>query len=99
MENIKLGKGLFAQIQDRNFVSDYNKISAEDIKKFLKKAHKDDIANSKRLRENYNNTLKHLEKRSKELNQEIPLDLLYRFTPFADTYVDSRFTEKYKVWL
>ena len=42
---------------------------------------------------------KHILKRSKELNKEIPLELAYHcYISFNKTYVDVDFVNKYKEW-
>lgn len=91
-------KGIMEQIRERGKVY---KLSDWDLKEFhraLEKAQEEDIKARKRATKAVDDNYKHLIKRSKELNKEIPLILLCYASQYP-CYVGSGFMKQYKEWL
>lgn len=90
-------KGLFQQILD--FPLHDGSFNIKDLEDVINKAVKKDRDNFKRKEKQAKENIKHLVKRSKKLNKEIPLELLYILGSIRTHYVDSEFLNNYKEWL
>lgn len=94
-----MSKGLIQQIEKRGNVIPSKILSLKDLNELFSTLQESEIKEKKRLRKNYDNNIKHLTKRSKELKKEVPLGLLMLFTPFSDTYISTEIRNKFKEWL
>jgi len=95
-------KGIVEQMKESDHVVIDGKFDKKDFDKIIEKlkiAEEEDITyRSDRLKELKENE-KHIVKRSKELNKEIPLELAYHcYLNFNKTYIGSDFINKYKEW-
>lgn len=95
-------KGIVEQMRDSKHIIIDGKFTKEDFNNIANKfkiAQEEDLQyRSNRIKELKENE-KHIFKRSKELNKEIPLELAYHcYLNFGKTYVGSDFMNKYKEW-
>jgi len=95
-------KGIVEQMRDSKHIVLDGKFTKEDFDNMVNKLkiiQEEDLQyRSNRMKELKENE-KHMLKRSKELNKEIPLELAYHcYLSFNKTYVGSDFMNKYKEW-
>lgn len=96
-------EGIWEQIRNKKPIILNGKITAEDIEKIKKQmdlaCERDSETKRNRIKKSEEN-FKHLKNRAKELNKEIPMELLfYSCNPYYTVSVGGWFFEKYKEWL
>jgi hypothetical protein len=96
-------KGIVQQMEEKSTeVVSFGKFSKEDLDNLflkLKKAAEEDAKYRKLRNKELESNRKHLFKRSKELNKEIPFEVAYHgYLSFNKTYVNQEFLDKYKEW-
>lgn len=93
-------KGIYQQIRELG-ENKYELPTKKEFENFCDKMIKNDIKNRQKVEKNRKENFDHLEKRAKELNEEIPFELLLRVqtAPEGILWVGSEFLNKYKKWL
>lgn len=96
MENIKCGEGILAQIANTKVYSLNEKINWEDLKKTFREMDEKLIQQQKEKNTKFNSNMKFLAQRSRELQKEIPAEVLA--VVYIDQPVGSKFFERNKEW-
>ena len=92
-------KGIYEQLKEAETIN-YENIDFDKLNDYFKKSHKEQLQKQKAEEKRQKNNLKELEKRSKELGKEIPLELMAIVASDLNKggVISSSMIKKYNEW-